>query len=58
MGRELFEKASICLETDDQLNTITIGKDRCFTFDKVFGMNSCQEEVFESCVKNLVLGCF
>jgi hypothetical protein len=58
LGRELFERQSICLETDDVANTVTIGKDRCFTFDKVFGIGSAQEDVFEFCVKNLVLGCF
>jgi kinesin family protein 4/21/27 len=35
-----------------------IGKDRAYPFDKVFDMLSQQEHVFESCVKNLVLGCF
>lgn len=58
LHRELSERSSVCLETDDCANTITIGKDRQFTFDKVFGINSGQEEVFEYCVKNLVLGCF
>ena len=58
LNRELSERTSICLETDDHLNNVTIGKDRFFTFDKVFGINSGQEEVFEYCVKNLVLGCF
>jgi hypothetical protein len=58
LTRELSERDSICLETDDHVNTVTIGKDRQFTFDKVFGIDSQQEEVFECCVKNLVLGCF
>lgn len=35
-----------------------IGKDRSFTFDKVFEIGTKQEDVFEGCVKNLVLGCF
>ncbi len=58
LGRELYEKQSICVETDEVTNTIMIGKDRLFTFDKVFGIGSAQEDVFEFCVKNLVLGCF
>jgi kinesin family protein 4/21/27 len=37
---------------------VVIGKDRQFTFDACFGLESEQEEVFEKCVKNLVLGCF
>lgn len=37
---------------------MVIGKDRSFTFDRAFDLNSAQAEVFELCVKNLVLGCF
>jgi hypothetical protein len=37
---------------------LVIGKDRTFTFDKVFDIATNQEQVFELCVKNLVLGCF
>lgn len=29
-----------------------------FTYDACFGLHSKQEEVFDRCVKNLVLGCF
>ena len=29
-----------------------------FTYDAVFGSDSGQEDVFDICVKNLVLGCF
>lgn len=29
-----------------------------FTYDAVFGSDSRQEDVFDICVKNLVLGCF
>ena len=58
LGRELCERQQICIEADEGANTITIGKDRLFTFDKVFGINSKQVDVFENCVKNLVLGCF
>jgi kinesin family protein 4/21/27 len=35
-----------------------MGKDRAFTFDKVFDINTRQADVFDVCVKNLVLGCF
>jgi kinesin family protein 4/21/27 len=29
-----------------------------FTYDRCFGIESNQQEVFDICVKNLVLGCF
>lgn len=38
---------------------VTIGgSEKTFTYDACFGQTSRQEEVFEQCVKNLVLGCF
>jgi hypothetical protein len=37
---------------------VKIGKDRAFTFDAAFGIDSSQEDVFEICVKNQILGCF
>jgi hypothetical protein len=37
---------------------MVIGKDRVFTFDKVFDLNTRQRDIYEGCVKNLVLGCF
>ena len=58
LGKELYENRGVCVETHDRENQVIIGKDRVFTFDKTFGLNSAQEDVFESCVKNLVLGCF
>ena len=58
IGKELRERASICVQTREQDNQVIIGKDRVFTYDKCFGMDSRQEQVFEDCVKNLVLGCF
>lgn len=39
-------------------STVTIGAEKVFTYDACFGLESKQEEVFETCVKNLVLGCF
>ena len=39
-------------------NTITDARDKEFTYDAAFGPDSRQEQVFETCVKNLVLGCF
>lgn len=48
IGKESNE--GICVECyDDQ---IVMGKERTFTFDAVFGMQSSQEEIFQKCVKN------
>ena len=58
IGKELFERSTICVKVREEDNQIQIGKDRTFSFDRVFGLDSRQESVFEACVKNLVLGCF
>lgn len=58
VGRELFESPSICTKCYEQENQLVIGKDRAFTFDKVFDIGTKQQDVFDVCVKNLVLGCF
>ena len=58
IGKELFERSTICVKVREEDNQILIGKDRTFSFDRVFGLDSKQEAVFEACVKNLVLGCF
>jgi hypothetical protein len=55
-----MEKNSDCKDCVTQINNteISIGKDRLFTFDRTFGQNSRQIDVFEICIKNLILGCF
>ena len=58
VGRELFESPNIIIKCYDQENQLVIGKDRAFTFDKVFDIGTKQQEVFEVCVRQLVLGCF
>lgn len=58
VGRELYESPNICVTCYPESEQLVIGKDRNFTFDKVFDINTRQQEVFDVCVKNLVLGCF
>lgn len=38
-------------------NVLILGKDREFVFDKVFGTDSRQSEVYEACAKHLVASC-
>ena len=54
----MIESPNIIVKCYDQDNQLVIGKDRAFTFDKVFDIGTRQQDVFEVCVKNLVLGCF
>ena len=46
IGKELRERAAICVQTREQENQVMIGKDRVFTYDKSFGMDSRQETVY------------
>ncbi|CAI2359358.1 unnamed protein product [Moneuplotes crassus] len=48
----------ICVKCNPRDNQIIIGEDRSFNFDRVFGIDTAQEPIYETCVKNLVLGCF
>ena len=52
-GRELLGKRCLTLSKD----TIQIG-DKTFNFDSVFGEESNQSAIYESCVRSLVSGCF
>ena len=58
VGRELKDrdKGSV-IETQSVLNKISLGQ-KMFQFDKVFDMDSQQDEIFDTCTQNLVLGCF
>jgi hypothetical protein len=58
VSKEMIESPNIIVKCNDQDNQLVIGKDRAFTFDKVFDIGTRQQDVFEICVKNLVLGCF
>lgn len=35
-----------------------LGKDKAFTFDYVFNIDSQQEEIYVQCIEKLIEGCF
>ena len=55
-----MEKNNDCKDCVVQTSTteLSIGNDRLFTFDRTFGQNSNQHDIFDICIKNLILGCF
>lgn len=59
IGRELNEGGGprTCVEVFDSENKINIGEKQ-FQFDRVFSSDSEQQELFDVCARNLVLGCF
>jgi len=58
LPKELAAGESSCIQCDTFKNNVLVGLDKSFTFDKVFDTDTKQQEIFDTCVKNLVLGSF
>lgn len=56
-SKEIIANCEICTIVTPNEPQVCLGKD-AFTFDCVFDANSKQIEIYETCVKNLVEGCF
>ena len=58
VGRELRDgNRRECVESEPELNKLSIDTSS-FIFDRVFHQESNQEDIYEICSKNLILGCF
>ena len=58
VGRELRDgNKRLCIEGVQDLEKLQIGAKE-FGFDRVFDENSYQEDIFNTCARNLILGCF
>nr|KAF6485096.1 kinesin family member 27 [Rousettus aegyptiacus] len=53
--KEVLHNHQVCVRVIPNTQQIIIGRDRVFTFDFVFGKNSTQDEVYNMCIKPLVL---
>ncbi|XP_028627916.1 kinesin-like protein KIF27 isoform X4 [Grammomys surdaster] len=53
--KEVLHNYQVCVRDIPNTQQIIIGRDRVFTFDFVFGKNSTQDEVYNTCIKPLVL---
>uniref|UniRef100_A0A2K6FK50 Kinesin family member 27 n=1 Tax=Propithecus coquereli TaxID=379532 RepID=A0A2K6FK50_PROCO len=53
--KEVLHNHQVCVRVIPNTQQIIIGRDRVFTFDFVFGKNSTQDEVYNTCIKPLVL---
>jgi len=58
LARERIEACRICTYVSDDSPQITLGKDKAFTFDYLFDIPTNQKFIYDSCVKDLVEGCF
>lgn len=58
VGRELRDgNKRTCVEAKSEVNKILLDMNE-FTFDKVFDMESDQDDIYQVCSRNLILGCF
>ncbi|XP_032020277.1 kinesin-like protein KIF27 isoform X1 [Hylobates moloch] len=53
--KEVLHNHQVCVRVIPNSQQVIIGRDRVFTFDFVFGKNSTQDEVYNICIKPLVL---
>ncbi|KAL0020541.1 hypothetical protein WJX79_010459 [Trebouxia sp. C0005] len=58
VAKERASGARPCIFTEEGRARVTVGQDRVFTFDHVFGPTAKQEQVYRHCAQQLVEGCF
>nr|AMS24213.1 kinesin 4-II protein [Marsilea vestita] len=57
LEKEIQDHCQECVNYNSERAEITLGKEKRFTFDHVFGPDSSQEEIYLDCVKPLVDSC-
>ncbi|XP_037306948.2 kinesin-like protein KIF21A isoform X6 [Pungitius pungitius] len=58
LAREKIEGCHICTYVMPGEPQVILGKDKSFTYDYMFDMDSQQEAVYASCTEKLIEGCF
>ncbi|KAJ8393382.1 hypothetical protein AAFF_G00061040 [Aldrovandia affinis] len=58
LAREKIEGCHICTFVTPSEPQVILGKDKAFTYDYVFDMDSHQEAVYTHCTEKLIEGCF
>ncbi|KAK6191402.1 hypothetical protein SNE40_003100 [Patella caerulea] len=58
-AREKIDMCQICTSViEDEQPQVKIGKDKCFTYDHVYDLPTGQEQIYDTCVRHLIDGCF
>ncbi|XP_069085848.1 kinesin-like protein KIF21A isoform X3 [Pleurodeles waltl] len=57
LAKEKIEGCHICTFVTPGEPQVVLGKDKAFTFDHVFDIESHQEEIFQQCTEKLIEGC-
>ncbi|XP_021240310.1 kinesin-like protein KIF21A isoform X6 [Numida meleagris] len=58
LAKEKIEGCHICTSVTPGEPQVFLGKDKAFTFDYVFNIDSQQEEIYTQCIEKLIEGCF
>ncbi|XP_056595316.1 kinesin-like protein KIF21A isoform X3 [Triplophysa dalaica] len=58
LAKEKIEGCHICTFVTPCEPQLVLGKDKAFTFDYVFDMDSTQEAIYANCTEKLIEGCF
>uniref|UniRef100_A0A8C7SD68 Kinesin motor domain-containing protein n=1 Tax=Oncorhynchus mykiss TaxID=8022 RepID=A0A8C7SD68_ONCMY len=57
-ARLKIEGCHICTFVTPGEPQVMLGKDKAFTYDYVFDMDSCQDSIYADCTEKLIEGCF
>lgn len=58
LAKEKIEGCHICTSVTPGEPQVFLGKDKAFTFDYVFDIESQQEQIYSQCIEKLIEGCF
>ncbi|XP_027714759.1 kinesin-like protein KIF21A isoform X6 [Vombatus ursinus] len=58
LAKEKIEGCHICTSVTPGEPQVFLGKDKAFTFDYVFDIESQQEQIYTQCIEKLIEGCF
>uniref|UniRef100_A0A452QK51 Kinesin motor domain-containing protein n=1 Tax=Ursus americanus TaxID=9643 RepID=A0A452QK51_URSAM len=58
LSKEKIEGCHICTSVTPGEPQVLLGKDKAFTYDFVFDLDTWQEQIYSTCVSQLIEGCF
>lgn len=56
MPSEVIDMCHVCTTVTPGEPQVWLGNDKAFTFDNVFGMTCTQEDVYSTCIEELING--
>lgn len=56
LAREKIDMCQVCISVSSDQPQITVGKDKAFTYDYVFDMETKQDAIYNTCVRGLIDG--